>query len=710
MASQTSQAIHKDILESELDQDRLETRISEGCDINGLFKGLTPLAVAVINEDLEAIVALLQHTSLDLNAPCEGNRTALWYATIDPVVSGRDALRICQLLVWSGARSDIKSDSGTSPYDNATRAEETDITDFFEDPDKYLPPEPEPPAYKEHESVSSATSYDDLNEIDDIDYGSYSGTGSYSSMDSAKFEEHLIRMDTPEIHELPAVAYSVHSNYNRRGDFVNRRAPSIRGGWDSEEDKQPLKTFPLNKPFVNIGGRGFGRPVAATTPALQKAHHIWAKPDDRAVKSIIAFVKHLFWHTNSLTSFQDVLGKIPTAWRGVLWRYFRIKGEALPPQALSSLKNLPSRTRHAAPHSASGTPAASHSASAAHAAHADGPSTDLDSIAETVPEPVPAPGPVAVIPDPDGPEALAAHMHDQVHLLGLEKFFPADDPFLDTLIQKACDLVAQGRVPRNSPNSANNSIHSSESGSTATTASSSLYHPDNVRGLMRLALFQPVLFLDNSGSMRVSEGPVDKIESMKDVVKRVARITTELVPEDYGVHIRFINASDAFPPGVSYQKVEHIAEQLEKVRYKGGTKLGTHMIDFILKDLVYTPVERGDLRRPLLISVVTDGEPNKEPMDKFKQTLLECKQKLMDHGYHPRNVLFHVSQVGDDAAATKFLEELRSDEELKETVYVAAEKLDDQFADLHANHDALDIWLLKTLLEPVLRMETGNSN
>jgi hypothetical protein len=75
-------------------------------------------------------------------------------------------------------------------------------------------------------------------------------------------------------------------------------------------------------------------------------------------------------------------------------------------------------------------------------------------------------------------------------------------------------------------------------------------------------------------------------------------------------------------------------------------------------------------------------------MDKFKQTLLECKQKLIDHGYHPRSkennksfhklsnlyldVLFHVSQVGNDEAAANFLEELRNDEELKETVYVAA--------------------------------------
>lgn len=626
----SSSAIHKEIHEGTLDQDSLEECLRNGCDINGLYDGKTPLALAVTFTDFTAIEALLQQRALDLNAPCEDNRTALWYATVDPVISSHDAYRICQLLVWSGADCNIKSTCkrGTSPMDNAIRAEESDISDFFEDPLRYLPldesevssdSEPLPP-YNEFSSGESSTSAED---------SGFAG----STMDSATFETHLIHLDNqkPEIHELPAGPTSEWGGSEfRSGARKYRRAPSsLRGGTDPPKDRlgrippasSGPRSFPLNKPFVNLGAKG-ARPIGHLTPVLRTAPpQVWRRPDERNVRSMIAFVKHLLFYTNALTSYQDVLGQIPKIWQGVIWKLFRYRGEKLPPQALSSLDVLPSQTSSShdvlPPYSPSQAEPGTFNA-------AVGPSVDITPIPEVSPQailrahqltaanqstPEPVPVPVAVIPDPDSPAALTEHMHNQIHLLGLEHFFPEGDPFIDNLIEKASALVEKGRVPRNSINSTNSSIHSSETGETATTASEFIAHPDNVRGLMRLALFQPVLFLDNSGSMRFDEGsPISKIGAMKETVKRVARITTELVPQDYGIHIRFINDSPSFPAGRSYSDLDEIESRMEDVKYKGGTLLGTNLRKFILEHLVYGPVERGDLRRPLLISVVTDGE------------------------------------------------------------------------------------------------------
>lgn len=52
-----------------------------------------------------------------------------------------------------------------------------------------------------------------------------------------------------------------------------------------------------------------------------------------------------------------------------------------------------------------------------------------------------------------------------------------------------------------------------------------------------------------------------------------------------------------------------------------------------------------------------------------------------------------MSQVGNDAAAADFLRDLKNDVELKETVYVAAERIDEQFEDLRQNNEALEVWV-----------------
>ena len=115
------------------------------------------------------------------------------------------------------------------------------------------------------------------------------------------------------------------------------------------------------------------------------------------------------------------------------------------------------------------------------------------------------------------------------------------------------------------------------------------------------------------------------------MVKRISRIATMLVPEGVGVDLRFINHDEIFTD----LREDEINRAVNKVSlsYSGGTKLGKGLEERILKPLVYEPLDAGTLKRPLLISIITDGEPTDDPVNRFQQAILLCKQKLAKKNY-----------------------------------------------------------------------------
>lgn len=183
-----------------------------------------------------------------------------------------------------------------------------------------------------------------------------------------------------------------------------------------------------------------------------------------------------------------------------------------------------------------------------------------------------------------------------------------------------------------------------------------------------------------------------------ELVVRIARIATRLVPDGFGVDLRFINSS--FAKNCTRDEME---AAVRSVGPSGSTNLGTSLRSKILQPLVYDVLARGEkLKRPLLICTITDGDPNPEHESTFKNAIVECKQKVVDAGYEPVAVRFLVSQIGNDPSAYAFLKGLGEDQEISDVLYCTSSRLDDDLKQFKGNEKRLDEWLLKTLTQPIM--------
>ncbi|AEO53660.1 hypothetical protein MYCTH_2295301 [Thermothelomyces thermophilus ATCC 42464] len=259
-------------------------------------------------------------------------------------------------------------------------------------------------------------------------------------------------------------------------------------------------------------------------------------------------------------------------------------------------------------------------------------------------------------------------LSNEIKESNLSKFTGMDDRFFDTLVEKTKALRKD--------------------------INTDLGRPENLSDMINLALYKPVLYCDDSGSMRGAG-----YECQRKMVKRICSVTTKLVPEGVGVDLHLINHSQDYVD----LREEEIDKKLGAISPNGGTKLGTNLEKKILHPFVYKPLESGGLKRPLLISIITDGDPTEEHRDTLKNAILNCKERLDKYNYPSYAVVFQISQIGDSEAAKSFLLGLRNDDELSDTLMVTTDRLDDIFETQRNNERALEVWLLKTLVEPIYR-------
>ena len=83
---------------------------------------------------------------------------------------------------------------------------------------------------------------------------------------------------------------------------------------------------------------------------------------------------------------------------------------------------------------------------------------------------------------------------------------------------------------------------------------------------------------------------------------------------------------------------------------------GSSLRSKILEPLVYKKVKKHALKKPLLIVIITDGEPTGEPRDTVVKAIVEAKNILAKTPYTPDAVSFQLAQVGNDQDARAFLE------------------------------------------------------
>ncbi|KAF3317976.1 hypothetical protein TWF173_009796 [Orbilia oligospora] len=254
----------------------------------------------------------------------------------------------------------------------------------------------------------------------------------------------------------------------------------------------------------------------------------------------------------------------------------------------------------------------------------------------------------------------------------LGRFFPPKSTFIKNVVDKAVSL---GRDPSNSL---------------------------DAKDLARIALYQPVIYCDDSGSMRQGT----RRDDLKDLVKRIASVTSRIAPDGEGVEIRFINHPTA--PHYSKPSLDAIDSIMAEATWDDRTPIGTNLKEKILEPLIYSKLRLNSntLTRPVLICIIIDGCPeggpmSKETRDTLRDNIVECGEVLAQHGYHVDAIKFHIAQIGEEEEATAWLDELR-DAGLDHVLYCATERLDDKYRELRRNPRELDQWILKELMSSIL--------
>ncbi|KAI0409924.1 hypothetical protein F4802DRAFT_542637 [Xylaria palmicola] len=304
------------------------------------------------------------------------------------------------------------------------------------------------------------------------------------------------------------------------------------------------------------------------------------------------------------------------------------------------------------------------------------------------------------ISEPTTAEEFKNNLNNMISRGGLEKLFPPGDPYVQQVADKAAELTND---PKNLLNS-----------------------PAQIDALAKLALYQPVLYCDDSGSMwNEDNGPGtkkgDRWQSQVDLVKMMANLTTRAVPNNRGCHLRFINRDQPDSNNLDATAIEKIFNNFG--RGTGWTPIGTMLKTHVLDQLVNKDVEAGTLKRPFLVMCITDGFPTQEramegtapgPVDanqnqdpdRFRKEIRNCHKLLEAKDYKPEVVRFSLSRIGnitdweDRREAEKWWDGLKSDDQIQDVLYMTEDILDEKY---HAkpNQKELEIWLLTTLLSPL---------
>lgn len=251
-----------------------------------------------------------------------------------------------------------------------------------------------------------------------------------------------------------------------------------------------------------------------------------------------------------------------------------------------------------------------------------------------------------------------------------ERFFKNNPKFIEELAEKAASLADDPGTP--------------------------ICNKDLLPKTAQVTMHQQVLYCDDSTSMK-REGRWD---SQNQLINRIARVTTRILPEGEGVYMRYINQEI---PSSDSLKFEELLDVVRPLTWGGDTPIGTNLKSKILEPLVYSKLP-GDLKRPLLVSVITDGMPEPEPRSTLVDAIAECGDKLEAAGLPRESVKFMIGQVGSANAATKFLQDIGKESRIANVVFVASEKLDVTSSRLESDWK-MDEWLIETLYAPIMKSE-----
>ncbi|GAA5915247.1 uncharacterized protein JCM6883_002373 [Sporobolomyces salmoneus] len=214
--------------------------------------------------------------------------------------------------------------------------------------------------------------------------------------------------------------------------------------------------------------------------------------------------------------------------------------------------------------------------------------------------------------------------------------------------------------------------------------------------LVRLALFDTVLYLDDSGSMSFEEGG-SRIDDLKLIVSRVSQAAS--IFDDDGIEVRFMNSRTE---GHGLRGEADAMRLISQVKFSGLTPLGTALDQKILQPLLVQPARSNQLRKPLLIIAVTDGAPGGEARDTLSRVIKGAKNELSRSRYGEDALSVQLAMVGNDMGARKFLEEIDKDPIIGGLVDTTGNYEQEQDDMMKVGVDLTpELWLVKLLLGPI---------
>ncbi|WVF68316.1 hypothetical protein IAT40_003081 [Kwoniella sp. CBS 6097] len=215
--------------------------------------------------------------------------------------------------------------------------------------------------------------------------------------------------------------------------------------------------------------------------------------------------------------------------------------------------------------------------------------------------------------------------------------------------------------------------------------------------LVKIALFDVVVLVDDSGSMAFEQGG-ERIEDLKMILGKIA-FACALFDHD-GIQVRFLNSN---LQGNNINSEQGALQLVQQVKFSGLTPLGTSLDQKILQPLLLGPARSNSLQKPLLVIAITDGAPAGESTDKIVQVISNANNELQRSRYGADAVSYQLSQVGNDKKAQQFLSSLDDHPQIGSLI--------DQTMDYEYEQEQMrvktgeelspEMWLMKLLLGPI---------
>lgn len=209
--------------------------------------------------------------------------------------------------------------------------------------------------------------------------------------------------------------------------------------------------------------------------------------------------------------------------------------------------------------------------------------------------------------------------------------------------------------------------------------------------LTSLALYDVCLYVDDSESMSWDGGA--NIQELKSILEKTASIVGRFDSDGFSIRQMNTNLN-----GDNIRTASEAAQYLQRVQFRGRTPLATSLEKRILEPMLFEPIRRNNLPKPLLIVSITDGAPS-EPEDLVKKTIRGTKNFCRNSKYGDKAVALQFAQVGRDQGAQEFLGRLDSDREIggmvDATSYYELEAMEYQRRGITLTPD---LWLVKLLV------------